>query len=83
MLSLFFMTRVSSRRPARTGRAGPLAVSEIEGEIKSHVEAIALYESEAGSSDVQLRTFAQRILPQLRRHLDLLRSLETGNGHGE
>lgn len=50
----------------------------IEREIKSHLEAIALYEDEASSSDAQLRAFAQRILPQLQRHLALLRSLKSG-----
>jgi hypothetical protein len=51
----------------------------IESEIKRHLEAIALYEQEASSSDVQVRAFAQRILPQLQRHLALLRSLKSGN----
>jgi predicted outer membrane protein len=51
----------------------------IEREIKSHLEAIALYEHEASSSDAQLRAFAQGILPQLQRHLALLRSLKARN----
>lgn len=53
--------------------------AHIEREIKSHLEAIALYEHEAASSDAQIRAFAQRILPQLQRHLAVLRSLKAGN----
>jgi predicted outer membrane protein len=53
--------------------------ARIEGEIQSHLEAIALYELEAASSDAQVRAFAQRILPQLQRHLAALRSLKPGN----
>jgi putative membrane protein len=45
-------------------------------EIKSHREAIALYEDEASSSDAQLRAFAQQILPQLHQHLAMLESLK-------
>jgi hypothetical protein len=50
----------------------------IECEIKSHLEAIALYERQSSGSDAQLRDFAQRILPQLRRHLALLLTLKRG-----
>jgi hypothetical protein len=50
----------------------------IEREIQSHLEAIALYEHESSSSDAQLRDFARRILPQLRRHLALLLTLKRG-----
>jgi rubrerythrin len=49
----------------------------IDQEIKKHRDAIALYEDEASSSDAQLSTFAQAILPQLRRHLAILESLKS------
>jgi hypothetical protein len=70
--------------PARNAAgkdAGYSDVLLIEHEIKSHLEAIALYEDEASSSDAQLRAFAQRILPQLQQHLTLLRSLKQTTGH--
>jgi hypothetical protein len=53
----------------------------IAREIKSHHEAIALYESEANSPDEQVRAFAQLILPQLQKHLAMLELLNTEDGH--
>jgi hypothetical protein len=94
MLALFSLTQVTraigttaSAANDPRGNAGFGAGADsmcydaelIDREIKSHVEAIALYEDEATSSDIQLSTFAQRILPQLHRHLDRLRSMKTGN----
>jgi hypothetical protein len=53
----------------------------IARQIESHREAIALYEDEVGSSDARLRVTAQRILPQLHRHLAMLESLQFADGH--
>jgi len=70
-------------RDASGSETGHADAAVIEREIHSHLQAIALYEDEASSSDAQLRAFAQRILPQLQRHLALLRSLKAGKNHGE
>ncbi len=88
MLALFCITHMRSRGMAAPLRdaaseAGHADAAGIEREIHSHLQAIAFYEDEASSSDAQLRAFAQRILPQLQRHLALLRSLKAGKNHGE
>jgi predicted outer membrane protein len=70
MYALFFMTRMAA------AAASTAADRAIGREIERHVRAIALYEDESGSTDAQLREFAQRILPQLHRHLAMLRRLE-------
>jgi hypothetical protein len=66
---------------AGRGEVGSKVVdaASIECEIKRHLEAISLYEHEADSSDAQVRVLAERILPQLQRHLALLRSLQSGS----
>ena len=53
----------------------------IAREIKSHREAIALYENKANGSDAQLRVFARQILPQLQQHLAMLESLKAEKPH--
>jgi hypothetical protein len=53
----------------------------IAGQINSHLKAIALYENEACSADARRRATAQRILPQLHRHLAMLESLQSADGH--
>ncbi len=50
-------------------------------EIRTHRQAIALYESKANGADLQLRIFAQRILPQLQQHLAMLEALKSENLH--
>ena len=50
-------------------------------QIKSHREAIALYEDKANGTDAQLRVFAQHILPHLQQHLTKLESLLSENRH--
>ena len=49
----------------------------IAREIKTHREAIALYEDKASGSDAQMRVFAQKILPQLQQHLAMLEMLKS------
>ncbi len=66
-------------KAASSGRDEVAAAALIEREIKSHLEAIALYEHESSSADAQLRDFAQLILPQLQRHLALLLTLKRGS----
>jgi hypothetical protein len=51
-------------------------------QIKSHREAIALYQRNAHAPDAQLRFFAQEILPQLQEHLAMLESLKTDSSRG-
>jgi uncharacterized protein (DUF305 family) len=50
-------------------------------QIKSHREAIALYQDKANGGDAQLRVFAQHILPHLQQHLSKLESLLSENRH--
>jgi Domain of unknown function (DUF4142) len=45
-------------------------------QIKSHREAIAVYQRNAEGPDGELRAFARDILPQLRDHLTMLESLK-------
>jgi predicted outer membrane protein len=75
----FVAKAMSAGRDASGSEPRYSDAARIEREIKSHLEAIALYEREAASSDAQIRAFAQRILPQLQRHLAVLRSLKAGN----
>jgi hypothetical protein len=49
----------------------------IAQEIKTHREAIALYEDEARGSDARLSVFARQILPQLQQHLAVLETLKS------
>jgi hypothetical protein len=51
-------------------------------EIKTHREAIVLYEHESRFADADLHTFARRILPQLRQHLSVLESLKSEKLNG-
>jgi hypothetical protein len=50
-------------------------------QIKTHREAIALYEGKATGSDAQLRVFARQILPQLQQHLAMLETLNSEKSH--
>jgi hypothetical protein len=50
-------------------------------QIKTHREAIALYEDKATGSDAQLRVFARQILPQLQQHLAMLETLSSEKPH--
>jgi predicted outer membrane protein len=50
-------------------------------QIKTHREAIALYEGKASGPDPQLRIFARDILPHLQQHLAMLESLQSENRH--
>ncbi len=80
MLAVFGIARVTCAVESATAGADKIpGADSIEREINRHLEAIARYENEASSSDAQSRVFAQRILPQLQRHLELLRSLKPGN----
>jgi len=49
----------------------------IAQEIKTHREALALYEDEAKGSNARLSLFARQILPQLQQHLALLETLKS------
>ena len=53
----------------------------IARQIKTHREAIALYEGKASGPDPQLRIFARDILPHLHQHLAMLESLQSENRH--
>jgi predicted outer membrane protein len=75
----FVAKAMSAGRDASSNEPRQSDAAHIEREINTHLEAIALYEREAASSDAQIRAFAQRILPQLQRHLAVLRSLKAGN----
>jgi hypothetical protein len=80
MFALLCMTKVTCAVATAAAGANETQADSgfIEREIKRHLEAIALYEDEASSSDAHLRDFAQRILPQLQRQLALLQSLKAG-----
>jgi hypothetical protein len=53
----------------------------IAREIRTHREAIQLYQDKASGSDLQLRIVARRVLPQLRKHLAMWESLKSENSN--
>jgi hypothetical protein len=53
----------------------------IAREIRTHREAIALYQDKANGSDAQLCVFARHVLPHLQQHLAILESLQSENRH--
>jgi Domain of unknown function (DUF4142) len=55
----------------------------IARQIRSHREAIALYQRNMKGPDAQLRVFARDILPQLQDHLTMLESLKSEGSRGQ
>jgi predicted outer membrane protein len=51
----------------------------IAREIRTHRQAIELFQGRASASDLQLRMLARRLLPQLRKHLAMWESLKSEN----
>jgi hypothetical protein len=70
-----------ARCPATEEAAECYSDEFIAGQINSHLKAIALYENEASNADARRRATAQTILPQLHRHLAMLESLQSADGH--
>jgi predicted outer membrane protein len=85
MLSQLIATTIAAKFAkgvkARAAYAAAWDEELIAREIKTHREAIALYEDKANGSDAQLRAFARHILPHLQQHLALLESLQSENRH--
>jgi hypothetical protein len=73
--------RGAGKNVPATDEASDCSGEIIAGQINSHLKAIALYENEACSADARRRATAQRILPQLQRHLAMLESLQSADGH--
>ncbi|WP_026145441.1 DUF4142 domain-containing protein [Pseudomonas asplenii] len=59
-------------------------VAYVANQIRTHEQAIKLYEEEAHQSQSpELKTFAEQILPKLRMHLDMARKLEMSHHQGD